>query len=52
MIPFEKFKLDNGLTVIVHEDYTTPLVAMNILYKVGARDEQSDKTDSPIYLNI
>jgi zinc protease len=44
MIPFEKFKLDNGLTVIVHEDYTTPLVAMNILYKVGARDEQSDKT--------
>ncbi|MBK7888391.1 MAG: insulinase family protein [Bacteroidetes bacterium] len=44
MIPFEKFKLDNGLTVIVHEDYTTPLVAMNILYKVGARDEQPDKT--------
>jgi len=44
MIPFEKFKLDNGLTVIVHEDHTTPLVAMNILYKVGARDEQPDKT--------
>lgn len=44
MIPFEKFKLDNGLTVIVHEDHTTPLVAMNILYKVGARDEDPDKT--------
>src|SRR6476620_11515318 len=42
MIQFEKFKLDNGLTVIVHEDHSTPLVALNILYKVGARDE--DKT--------
>ncbi len=44
MIPFEKFKLSNGLTVIVHEDHSTPLVAMNILYKVGARNEDPDKT--------
>ncbi|MFN8152888.1 MAG: pitrilysin family protein [Bacteroidia bacterium] len=44
MIQFEKFKLDNGLTVIVHEDNTTPLVAVNILYNVGARDETPDKT--------
>jgi predicted Zn-dependent peptidase len=44
MIQFEKFTLDNGLTVIVHEDNTTPLVALNILYKVGARDEDPQRT--------
>ncbi|MEO5572013.1 MAG: pitrilysin family protein [Bacteroidia bacterium] len=44
MIPFEKFQLKNGLTVIVNEDRTTPLVTMNILYKVGARDEDENKT--------
>jgi len=44
MIEFEKFKLKNGLTVIVHQDESTPTVAMNILYQVGARDESPDKT--------
>jgi predicted Zn-dependent peptidase len=44
MIEFEKFTLDNGLKVIVHQDKSTPLVAMNILYDVGARDEDPDKT--------
>ena len=44
MINFEKFELENGLKVIVHEDKSTPLVAMNILYQVGARDEDADKT--------
>jgi zinc protease len=44
MIEFEKFTLDNGLKVIVHQDTSTPLVAMNILYDVGARDEDPDKT--------
>jgi len=44
MIEFEKFKLKNGLTVIVHQDMSTPTVAMNILYQVGARDESPDKT--------
>jgi len=44
MLKFEKFKIDNGLTVIVNEDTSTPLVAMNILYKVGARDEDPEKT--------
>jgi predicted Zn-dependent peptidase len=44
MIEFDKFKLNNGLTVIVHQDLSTPIVAMNILYKVGARDENPEKT--------
>jgi zinc protease len=44
MISFEKFELKNGLKVIVNEDDTTPLAAMNILYKVGARDEDENKT--------
>jgi zinc protease len=44
MIKYERFELDNGLKVLVHEDKSTPLVAMNILYKVGARDEDEDRT--------
>ena len=44
MIEFEKFTLNNGLKVIVHQDTSTPLVALNILYDVGARDEDPDKT--------
>lgn len=44
MIDFDKFKLKNGLRVIVHTEKSTPIVAMNILYNVGARDESPDKT--------
>ena len=44
MIKFDKFELDNGLKVIVHQDKTTPIVAINIVYNVGARNEFSDKT--------
>ncbi len=44
MIKFEKFQLGNGLRVIVHTDRTTPMVAVNVLYNVGARDEDGDKT--------
>ena len=44
MIGFEKFTLDNGLRVLVHEDHSTPMVAVNVLYNVGARDESPEKT--------
>lgn len=44
MIDFEKFTLHNGLSVIVHKDPTTPIVAVNTLYKVGARNESPNKT--------
>lgn len=44
MIQFDRFILPNGLRVIVHQDVSTPMVAMNILYNVGARDENPDKT--------
>lgn len=44
MINFERFTLDNGLTVLVHEDHTTPMAVVNILYNVGARDESPDQT--------
>lgn len=44
MITFNKTTLSNGLTVIVHEDNSTPLATINILYKVGARDEDPNKT--------
>lgn len=44
MINFEKYALPNGLQLVVHEDFSTPLVAVNILYDVGARDESPDHT--------
>ena len=44
MINFDKITLDNGLKIIVHQDKSTPIVAMNIIYQVGSRDEQADKT--------
>lgn len=44
MIHFETFTLENGLHFVVHSDNTTPIVAMNIIYKVGAKDEQPNKT--------
>lgn len=44
MIHFESFTLDNGLKVIVHEDPSSRLAAVNIMYNVGARDEEVGKT--------
>jgi predicted Zn-dependent peptidase len=44
MVKFNRFTLDNGLRVIVHEDNTTPMAVLNILYDVGARDEDPDQT--------
>lgn len=44
MIHYEHFTLDNGLEVFVHEDHTTALAAVNILYNVGSRDEDESKT--------
>ena len=48
MINYKRFSLENGLRVLVHEDKSTPLVAMNILYDVGSRDEDpcNDRTGS------
>jgi len=44
MIAFEEFVLDNGLQVIVHEDPTVQIAVMNILYDVGSRDENPQRT--------
>lgn len=44
MIHFEQFVLDNGLRVVVHEDHSTPMAVVNIMYDVGARDENPEKT--------
>ncbi|HLK26947.1 MAG TPA: pitrilysin family protein [Puia sp.] len=44
MIQFEKFQLNNGLRVIVHEDPSTPMAVLNVLYDVGARDENPEQT--------
>lgn len=44
MLQFDRFTLANGLRVLVHEDHTSPMVAMNILYDVGARDEDPNRT--------
>jgi len=44
MIQFERFKLANGLRVILHQDLSTPMVAFNVLYDVGAKDEDPERT--------
>jgi predicted Zn-dependent peptidase len=44
MIHYKHFTLDNGLRVYVHEDHTTPIAAVNILYNVGSKDEDESKT--------
>lgn len=44
MISFHQFTLANGLKVLVHEDHTVQIAVLNILYDVGSRDEQPDKT--------
>jgi len=43
-IPYEKFVLPNGLTLIVHEDHKAPVVAVNIWYHVGSKDERPGRT--------
>jgi zinc protease len=44
MIAYDRFTLTNGLRVLVHHDSSTPIVAMNILYNVGSRDEHPNLT--------
>lgn len=44
MIQFERFQLDNGLKVLVHQDTSTPMAVVNVLYNVGAKDEDPHKT--------
>lgn len=44
MVNFERFTLTNGLRVIVHQDTSTPMAVLNVLYDVGARDEDPNRT--------
>src|SRR5690606_36179004 len=44
MVSFERFTLANGLKVLVHEDHATPMAVLNVLYDVGARDEDPERT--------
>ena len=43
-IPYKKFVLDNGLTLIVHEDHKAPIIAFNVWYHVGSKNERPGKT--------
>ena len=43
-IPYEKFTMSNGLDVILHEDHSLPLVAVNVWYHVGSKDEEPGRT--------
>lgn len=43
-IPYTKYVLDNGLTLIVHEDHKAPIVAVNVWYHVGSKNEKPGKT--------
>ena len=43
-IPYKKFVFDNGLTLIVHEDHKAPIIAFNVWYHVGSKNEKPGKT--------
>ncbi len=43
-IEFEQYKLKNGLNVILHEDHSTPIVAVTVLYHVGSKNENQERT--------
>ena len=43
-LPFSRFTLNNGLQVIVHEDHTVPIAAVNLWYRVGSKDERPGRT--------
>lgn len=43
-IEFERYQLDNGLTVILHEDHSTPIVVVSVMYHVGSKNENPDRT--------
>ena len=43
-IPYQRFTLPNGLTVLVHEDHATPIVAVNLWYHVGSQNELPGRT--------
>nr|MBS0036980.1 insulinase family protein [Saprospiraceae bacterium] len=43
-IDFEEYKLDNGLHVILHQDNSTPIITVNIMYHVGAKNDRADRT--------
>jgi zinc protease len=44
MVDFIEFTLENGLRVILHEDHSTPIVAVDVAYRVGSKNEDSEKT--------
>ena len=44
MVPFQTYRLDNGLRVVIHRDETTPMSVLNVLYDVGSRDEDPERT--------
>ena len=43
-LKYEKYTLPNGLQVILHEDHATPIVAVNVWYHVGSKDERPGRT--------
>ncbi len=43
-VEFEEYELDNGMHVILHQDNTAPVVTVGVMYHVGAKNEQEDKT--------
>ena len=44
LIPYERFTLENGLTVVVHTDRKAPIVAVNVWYHVGSKNERPGQT--------
>jgi len=43
-VKFEEYDLDNGMHVILHQDNTAPVVTTSVMYHVGAKDENPERT--------
>ena len=50
-VSFEEYDLSNGLHVILHQDNTAPVVTTSVMYHVGAKDEQPDRTGFAHFLS-
>ena len=50
-LAYEEHRLENGLTVITHEDRSTPVINLQLWYHVGSKNEREDEQGSPIFLS-
>lgn len=51
-LEFERFELDNGLTVVLHQNNSAPVVTINVFYHVGSKNEKPGRSGFAHFLSI